>query len=140
MGKLGQSTIAGKCTAGKHDIKVGDSNYYEKVNDKWIRCTDKDCFVAQGGHLPDPNQKAAPKAKTPEELFNYRKAFFEFCWAHAKNRAKDEIPDVPMPAQDRIDADITGNLLHSYIVKMEEVGKQRRILASSFLYALSGSK
>lgn len=137
MGKQAKSDRAGKCSAGRHDIKVGDLNYYEKVNEKWIRCTDAECFKEQGGSLPNPNDKPYVKAKTPEELFNYRKAFFEFCWAHAKNRAKEEIPD---PKLHDMSQDIDGMKARANQILIDEVAKQRRILASSFLYALSGGK
>ena len=126
-GKIGKSNMAVKCTAGTHDIAVGQDNYYEKLNDKWIRCTDLECFKKQGGTY-DSNFKPGPKAKTPEELFKYRQALSEFAYAYAKAKAKEEIPD-PMPVT-------TTASVSMYESALKEVIRDRRILTSVFYYGI----
>lgn len=134
-GRLGKSTMASKCTAGLHDIAVGQDNFFEKINDKWIRCADLECFKRQGGTY-DP-QTQGRKAKTPEEFFSYRKAFFELCWSYAKTKAQEEIPT---PKLHDLTNDTDGMKARANQVILDSVAKDRRILASSFLYALAGGK
>lgn len=121
--------------------KVFTQNFPTVAVPEWIGCVDIECFKRQGGvYDPTQTQKNFQKSKTPEELFNYRKAFFEFCWAHAKNRAKEEIPKPELYSDEEIGKDLSGNKITSNKAKLEEYNKQVRILASSFLYAMSGSK
>lgn len=134
-GRLGKSNMATKCTAATHDIAVGQDNYYEKINDKWIRCTDLECFKKQGGTYDPQAASGTRKAKTPEELFSYRKAFFELCWSYAKMRAREEIPD---PKLHDITNDMDDQKVRANQVMLDAVIKDRRILASSFLYAITG--
>lgn len=52
--------------------KIGDPIYVQNIGDEtnknWVRCIDKDCFVKQGGTLPDgKKQFYGKKSRTAEE-------------------------------------------------------------------------
>jgi hypothetical protein len=70
---------------------VGQDIYMENLGTKesptWIACLDLECFIAQGGHKPDPNSKPF-KAKTPKELFEYRKELSNFAFDYAKEKCQ----------------------------------------------------
>ena len=121
MGKIGKSTYAGKCTAGKHDIAVGQDNYYEKINEKWVRCSDLECFKSQGGSY-DPNAKSYPqkKVRTIEERMTESKQMVEFCWKLAKAKAQEEYakrPEIEMSIEEIRNRSILSHVLFKGIVE-----------------------
>jgi len=46
-----------KCNTCGKTPNVGDERFYEKKDDKWLGCTDLECFKQQGGS-PDPASKS----------------------------------------------------------------------------------
>ena len=64
----------GKIEAGKVFVcntcgktpNVGDLRYYEKKDDKWLGCTDFECFKKQGGD-PNPASKSGGGKFTPNK-------------------------------------------------------------------------
>src|SRR5207245_3577943 len=83
-----------KC--GKVPFKDTDI-YMENIGTKeipaWIACLDLNCFISQGGRKPDPNAKSF-KAKSPEELFNYRKSLSELEIVYAKEKSQHVIGSI----------------------------------------------
>jgi len=118
-GKIGKSNMAGKCTAGTHDIAVGQDNYYEKVNEKWIRCTDLECFKKQGGTY-DPNAKPQFKSRSKETRFSDAIGMLDLLWPVAKAKALAELPFLPNAANPALDDNM----------------RDRRILQATFLHNL----
>lgn len=62
-----KSQYAGTCNKdSNHTWKIGDEIFISKGSDgKWIMCTDKDCYVSQGGKISDPNKPKFTPNKFP---------------------------------------------------------------------------
>ena len=80
-----------------------------------------------GYKLPQkPYAKGA--AKTPEQLFNYKRAVSEFAWAYAKDKANTEIPFTPQTLPEGKVQPIPAQIIEN-----------RRILASVFYQGIMGT-
>ena len=127
-GKIGKSNMATKCTAGVHDIAKDQDNYYEKVNEKWIRCTDLECFKKQGGTY-EPGAKPAFKSRSKETRFNDAVQMLALLWPVAVKKADEAYPypkvETPQDAQ------------NIPLAVLKEIDYNRRILAQVFLKVMT---
>jgi len=46
-----KSQYEGTCTVCSKSFKVNDEIFLSKVNDSWVKCVDKECFMQQGGKI-----------------------------------------------------------------------------------------
>lgn len=62
-----KSQYAGTCAkVPEHIWKIGDEIFISKGPDgKWIMCTNKECYVSQGGKIADPNKPKFTPTKFP---------------------------------------------------------------------------
>jgi len=52
-----KSQYEGSCPVCSKSFKVNDEIFLSKVNDSWIKCVDKECFIQQGGKVFEGGSK-----------------------------------------------------------------------------------
>ena len=55
-----KSNFAGSCPKCSKTFDAGTEIFISKVGDKWIKCIDKDCFLAQGGKISEGKKPFTP--------------------------------------------------------------------------------
>ena len=90
------------CSKCQRVPKVGDDLYITKVNDQWVSCINKECFLSQGAKEEDCNRagegssdgkgkffaKGGTNYKKPEDCHARLQAFHEFIIINA---SQDEV-------------------------------------------------
>lgn len=122
------SSYAGTCKKNQeHKWNVNDPIFMQKNSDgSWLMCSNKDCFIAQGGTIEE-QAKGKGGGRTMDMSLAFAKGFNDYAWKIATDHAKELFPD------DLAKPDVASSLTKP------QIAKERAIATESIFSTLMGA-